>query len=182
MALYMLFGIVVLIFLAIIYWSKGEAECAGGRAGAIFGTTLCLVIIAGLLLGFMTCIGLPLRQPKYGTLVKTTKYQINIVSIRGNASGDGSFFLGCGIISSTRYYVYFEKMDDGGLIQKQVPADNAIIYEEKNCKPRICWEGRKYICSDKWLPEWYAPVSQELTTKKHIYVPKGTVIQEFKLN
>jgi len=122
------------------------------------------------------------EEPTGKTPIAINKYSKDIVSVKSTTSVDGFFILGCGGIGSNKHYIYYEKQNDGSFQQKQIDIENVSIYEEENCKPRIEWEGRKYVCSPYFLPEWSAPVSQEFVSKKRIYVPKGTIIQQFRLD
>jgi len=177
MALYILFGVAALLIVIFIIAFGEESDAV---LCIIIGT-IAVLFFTGLLWFFMAFAGRHFSEPDDVKPIEINKYEEQIVSMKSGSEVGGSFFLGCGTIDSTGYYVYYEKTAGGGLQQKKVRVGHAIIFEEENCKPRISWEGRKYTCSNYWLPEWSAP-SRIFLTKKHIYVPKGTVIQEFKLD
>jgi len=180
MALYILFGIVALIIVVSAILFRKDVDGVGATYSITF-----LTLMAGgflwLLMSFLIRFA-PEPRHDYGTPIEFNKYERQIVSIKGSSFVSGSFLLGCGTINSSRYYVYYEKTEGGGFQQEKINVNRAIIFEEENCKPRIKWEGKKYTCSEYWLPKWAAPTTKEFYTKRLIYVPKGTIIQEFKLN
>jgi len=174
--LYILFLIVALvIFLSIFLPAK-----KGTRGDRIFYVSLISIIIGFCIFMFLLCLGT--MGPTHGVPpVKITEYSQPVASIRDSSSVVGSFFLGCGSIGEKQYYIYYEDWRNGKYKQRKILVDDTIICEEKKSKPRIDWQGTKYGHNKRILPDGWFGEGPEHFTSKTIYVPKGTIIQEFKL-
>jgi len=177
MGLYIVIGIWIAMIIGTIVVPDQGDEKPDNIVSAIFGGGVFCAIFTFVF--WMASVCPPVNQD---TIVEHKTYCNDIVSIKGGSGIHGSFFLGCGTIGSDRYYVYYEKQSNGSYKQKRISVDDAAIIEEENCKPRIHWEGMRYLCTSWFMPKRFASTSGEFETEKLIYVPKGTIIQTFKLD
>jgi hypothetical protein len=142
MALYILLCFGVFMMSISIGWFlydlfKGIKYSSPEDRPPIFGSLVFIGIIWVIFLFFGK---LYLEEPTDGRRpVAITKYSKDIVSVKSTTSVDGVFILECGGVGSSRYYIYYERQDDGSLQQKQIDIENVSIFEEENCKPRIEW-------------------------------------------
>lgn len=104
----------------------------------------------------------------------------NIIALKDNSniSGQitGGIFITSGYVLEDMYYYYMEVTEDGKHMNK-IPADSAYIIETNDIKPSII-EKKKYN-ADKRLDFWF---DVRTAVKYLIYVPKGTVDVEYKVN
>jgi hypothetical protein len=101
-----------------------------------------------------------------------------LISITRDQSISGSFFLGCGSIGSSSYYVFYQKNGNGGYRLEKIRTNNADIYMSNDETPR--W-GRSY--HGKNLGWWVVPwkMQRRVGQRYYIFVPEGTIIQDFRL-
>lgn len=88
----------------------------------------------------------------------------DLLSIKTDDRYSGSFILGCGSINNIDYYFFYYKEYDGGIQKMRMPCYRTLIYEVDS-SPYV--EFRKVL--------------RDIIDVK-IYVPKNTIIREFKLN
>ena len=113
--------------------------------------------------------------------------------------GGGHFSGGSGnfVIATNEVYLYYYKTAEGGYKQGKVNAETTTIYEEKDCKqPRllsydsIIHVTRKYSGAEKigrMILLFFSSKEKTSTdtaknTRYEIYVPEGTVVQNFTLD
>ena len=114
--------------------------------------------------------------------------EAKIYSICAVDSISGSFFLGSGYISSDRYY-YFYIEQEGGLVLCKSNASDAIIYETDLLTPKIAISCENFALGINYTVEEFVSRNikynlddSEIHVKSiKLYVPKGTIIKEFKL-
>jgi len=116
----------------------------------------------------------PLNQYK-----QTQVYSIN----RSASTISGGFWLGTGNIKTERFYIG-EIQKEGGYVQYLIPAKGTIkiekdidhaIFKEQQCE-------RKSVFMKRYLKSKSVPVPcTEHKAKRFLYVPKGTIIKQFKL-
>ena len=104
-----------------------------------------------------------------------TKETINIVSLDRGQEING-FFLG--ISSSMAYFAYEEIEDDTYVLRKFTNSMNSPIklIESNNETPRY-EKIMKHVCYKDWI---FYDCEFEIRYDKKLYVPKGTVLKEFK--
>ena len=83
---------------------------------------------------------------------------VKIKSIQYDSQPNSTFVLGTGSINNTDYYVYYEILDDGGLILKKLNAERTIIYETLNQNT-----------------EAYIELNPNYGKKNKLFVPKDTI-------
>lgn len=114
----------------------------------------------------------------------------DLVSIRTNhgisGAGSGSFLLYTVSIEDKYVYAYFCRMKDGSLRRKTIDTDNASIFEEEVCtRPRV--EAHKTIITYNHpiltgILAFGVHGSDDCSYSYDIFVPKGTVASDFKLD
>jgi hypothetical protein len=116
-------------------------------------------------------------------IIKTETFQTEIVSIRTHDSISGFFFIGCGSIGESQYYIYMKKLEDGSYKQSMLPVEKCRIYENSNLETRVEWD-----IVTRVLPVWmrFGIDSLDNITKQEgdyrIIVPENTIIQSFEIN
>jgi hypothetical protein len=98
-----------------------------------------------------------------------------IVSLNNQSTLSGSFILGSGTISNREYYFMFAKNSEGGFYRYTVPSNRSTIFEIDGSDSRV--ETFSPVMGDTL--KWFAfPIGP---SNYNIYVPKGTVIQQFSV-
>lgn len=102
-----------------------------------------------------------------------------IVSIERSQQTSGSFFLGTGNVNSTAYYFAYVNEKDGLLLTRYRTDETFIV--EGSGPPRVksydehCYQWLKsFLLNDRY---YYT----KHNVKHQIYVPKNTILKEFKL-
>ena len=117
------------------------------------------------------------------TIFNRKTHHIEILSVVNDEKTSGSFFLGCGSINQTEYYVYFLQYEDGGIKRDMVRTDSAIIYEKTNETPKIEWTTYDYKIH--WLGRFGSEKFDILKDVRkgdyRLIVPQGTVIKKFEI-
>lgn len=101
-----------------------------------------------------------------------------LVALKSQDSISGSFFLGSGQIGSDIYYVWYERIYDGGLVPHRVVASSRTrIYEEQQSAPELrAYES--HIVGDWWKRFAFDPDSDQIL---EFHVPVGSVKRGFVL-
>jgi hypothetical protein len=112
---------------------------------------------------------------------KRTQTETEIVSLQGNTSTEGAFFLGTGSFGGRKAYYYYVETKRGAINQK-VYANETFVKEKKGANPRII---RLRHESNIW--QFHFPVrSPESVGLRpeftQIIVPKGSIKNEFNPN
>ncbi|MES3004718.1 MAG: hypothetical protein V4690_01240 [Patescibacteria group bacterium] len=101
----------------------------------------------------------------------------NLIHLRGVSRGDGSFFLGTGVIQSNEYYFYYTEVGNGGIRPGKIPVrDNVTLFEGNENKPSI----KKY--TRKLETAWHDWIALAPHREKYeIYIPADTLKRNFDL-
>jgi hypothetical protein len=170
----MISGIIifVLLVLMIIFLSD---EFENKIAGVIFfllfaGGLSCLVVLS--------C-HVPLQ-----TITQTNK--VDIVALSNSALLHGEYFLFGGYVNQNPVYYYYQKTSDGGFVEKNISANNVVIYQDTASEGYILIIETKSVADknfakkyNKWVPiqSYYSD-----NFKIEIHVPPNTIIQQFNLD
>jgi len=123
-----------------------------------------------------------IREGNHGTVIREDTYNIPIVSIKNEENTYGSFFLGCGSINATEYYVYFKQYEDGGIKMGKLRVDDCSLYERKEESPRIEWtEVTKRV---HWTVRFGFDATDIQTSRVgdfKMIVPEGTILERFEI-
>jgi len=183
MITYIAIGVITLLILNVV---REDVLNAYGKKdfSELFSIILFILFVAGCMGGALTAfpqMWYRLENTQYSEKIKEVVYSINIISIRNSDKTSGSFFLGCGSIDSTEYYVYFKQYEDGGVKRGMVTTSTATIYEKDEI-PRIEWtEVTKKV---PWLLRFgfdWADISEAREGDYRIIVPEGTIIEKFEI-
>lgn len=102
-----------------------------------------------------------------------TEHYMYIYSLKNKSDVAGSFFIGSGSISETEYYYFYYK-SKYGFERHKLETHNVSIDETDDSRPRLVERIRTY--KGKHF-KWY-----DMSTNKYImYVPKGTIIRQFRV-
>ena len=158
MKVWIILGIVTIIFIVlciICFMKHQDSEYYDSKyenMGIMFAFISVILIMASASVGAL--------EEEYNEVLYD-----NIYSVRGiNSDVNGSFFLGTGSVDEDTYYVVFVE-DDKGLRMEKFNTEKTYIVEVEDSnyyvkKVKEKWESNEYY---------------------YIYVPKGTVIVEFKI-
>ena len=169
-ALWIILTVAILSFI-IVYWNGRELLSA-------IGATLGFGFIATIIVFLMVVVAS--ENPK--SVEETVWYTKNIHTLRDVNNGlEGSFFLGTGSIGSTWYYQAYVNTDDG-FHKEKFEQKITYIKEVDHIKPKV----EKYIevNHNNWFETWLTGVAISngcCYTKIILYVPRGTIIKEFRL-
>lgn len=135
------------------------------------------------------------QQAHITEIYEPTMMRQNIVSIAdgsSNVSGEisGGIFITSGYINSQPVYTYYMQEADGAIIQGQLNASKAKIYEDTEQEGYITWLECKHVKGNyRWLPFRSSncseyPRSWKTFDKKNfeIHVPPGSVVRHFTLD
>lgn len=138
--------------------------------------------VAGLLTGFLifSFFGLVISGAAIDPDVK--KVVISNTSLETiqdqNGIEDTHFFLGCGSINNRMYYTFYYGVEGGGYKLGKIDVDKAtIFYTDENPRLETCKYERINTKHNKWTFKG-APYEYYY----NIYVPKGTIKQNFVLD
>jgi len=99
--------------------------------------------------------------------------------LQDNNSVSGSFFLGSGYINGEMKYVFYYETD-GGYKMKQIDYDKALI-KYTNETPKV--ETYREVQTDAFINKFSVYMSGcGCNNKNIIYVPKGTIKQNYNLD
>ena len=111
-----------------------------------------------------------------GTERQTEVHEWHISSLGNDKGVSGEFFLGSGTIETTDYYFFFVRTTEGYLRLKE-PVANTYIIETDERRPELVGLQTYYDDKDLAFKVWFDPI----ITDKKLYVPKGTIIKDFKV-
>lgn len=160
------------VILAIVFAKKSEMGWFSVFLGPMLGVLFFVLSLLVIQLPVHLC-------SKYNTAVKV--YEYPLVAVRDGQGVRGSFFLGTGTVNSHEYYVMFRQHPDGAiekivLEDDQYCRDRFYIYEiEEDEEPRVVL----YKFTQSTFPEW--TIISEPKHEWNMYVPKGTVVRNFKI-
>lgn len=147
-----------------IYTERNE-EIGDKVVMAIMGACI------GMFSGFMISIIM-------GGAILPTEYVLvdesELVALRDNGSVEGNFFLGCGSIDKEFYYFFYKKDATNKITFGKLPVEEVLIIEEHRTDPTI----KEYRKKGKYSRWAVTPSS----AKYEIYVPMGTIVNQFKLD
>lgn len=131
---------------------------------------------------FTTLIGMAILiviSSVFGPVDYTDKLEYDLVSINDGQTLNGSFILGSGYIGEKLVYTYYRKDKNGGIVRKSISSDLTTIYEcDSTEKPRVVVNIIPRFANSNWLlfnryRGWQ---------KYHLFIPKGSIIKEVKLD
>ena len=113
----------------------------------------------------------------FGKIQESHRTIKTIISLRLDNKSSGFFFLGTGNIKNVDSYIFFVKREDGSFYRSSYPVDRSFIYEVDYRGPSI-----EYVYYERLRPKWWGWEHKYSCTSSAIfYVPKGTIIKDFKL-
>ncbi|MCL1839888.1 hypothetical protein FWF89_02745 [Candidatus Saccharibacteria bacterium] len=112
---------------------------------------------------------------KYPGTIEIVYHDTPILALQDNTSisGGGLIFV---TISSSPEYVFYEKNTDGSIEQKRINVRGVKIFESEDDQPFV----RRTEEQTKAASPWCLSIGPVFKTEFH--VPKGTVIQEYRLD
>jgi len=178
----MLFWILIVLAVALGIWFGREEGSIAAGIFAFLMSFLISVAISSIISVFVVAI--------FGQeVVVDWEYDfsepVEIASIRNDSGVNGSFFLGCGSIDSVSYYIYYVKEGEDRYHRDKIKITPkvSIVEMEKGSTdlPRIV----KKISRQRFRGWIFYPITWsewKYTGDAEIFVPKGTIIQDFQLN
>lgn len=108
-----------------------------------------------------------------------------IISLNHEKSQEGkyssTFFIGSGYVREEHYYVYYKQHNNGDIQFEKVLADRVFLNQNSK-EPQVVEYGKRYINVDnnRWLSNFEKKEIRKDRTV--IYIPKGTIKENFKIN
>ena len=135
----------------------------GGLLGGVIGIVLFLMTSAVI-------------EKHWGFRADDPSRAIEIVSLSNGTETEGSFVLGNGTVNGVEYYYYFRHNGEG-FVRGKIPVYNSVIIEDEIEQPVIRVETTH-------IPEWADSWAESLKPEPYnrIYVPHGTVVQQFSVH
>ena len=173
---------VATVLIAMSFWKCDKTFCISNIMGTFAASLALGCLIGGTLSTFPQLYFRAFN--KHWTDIGTNIYSNYIVSIRNNDEISGSFFLGCGSINSTEYYVYFKQYKDGGIKRGMMRTNLVTLYEKdiKDETPRTEWV--TVTKRAHWLVRFgfdKVDIIERREGDYRIIVPKGTIIEKFEI-
>jgi|TARA_R110000850_G_C9969713_1_gene465092 hypothetical protein len=143
-------------------WDTGES------IPIVFSIILLLFIAGGLSFGYCTYFEDTQRDVE--------EHDWYIHSLGNDKYMKGDFFLGSGTIEDTDYYFFYVRTQKGmSRIKRRV--NDCYIIETDSRRPEIVGLRTVYDDEDKFFKVWF----DDSILEYKIYVPKGTIIRDFKV-
>jgi len=156
-----------------------EFRDSGNVYGGLFFSAIIALVISVLILMFYG-----ISQRSNIPLEEKVVVSYNLTSLDANEDINGefsqSFFVGSGYIGEDLYYhIFYEKIKGGEIMQvyDKIRAESIDI-SETDGNPRYTIYGNYMTDTTNY---YYSPNIQE-TTRSVLYIPKGTIKKNFKVN
>lgn len=167
---YWCIGIVALIMLCGILLSKEDR-------GHPLSYILLLPLTSGMIGGLIGIVIIVFGRDSSRADTYEKQYQtIPLITLDTRDNIEGSFFLGSGYISGSLYYHYYYMTKDGAKYER-VRAEEAFI-KEYDGTPKIV----KYGMFERDSTSIFYKEGLTDETKSILYIPKGTIKTDFKVN
>ncbi len=178
-------GIITLFFLPsfcieLKKWNCSQGNCREVRSDAI-------TIFIAICVCFISCFGLvKIDKKSYQETEETKRYELISIQDGSQISGhaNGNLFYVHASIDMNDVYTFYYKFKNG-YKKGKIKSKNVIIYEQDNCNPLII----KYTTYTKSKMNNVLTAILSFNAFKElpevsykIYVPKGTILQTFKLD
>jgi hypothetical protein len=170
----MLCAAVGLVF-GIIFASRGRRS----TNKYIFGTICCPVFgaifglfLAGAIIGAIV----PMKDVVYG--------QGKLVAMRSTDCISGAFIWGSGNIASQTSYNFLQRLDDGSMVPRSVPADGLVrLIEDPELQNTGFWSTTwREVDMTSPLYSWSLGTREsQRVVRQEFRVPVGTVVQQFSV-
>ena len=168
MILAIILAIVVFVVSLILCLDEGDGIVASTIVTLIFSTVIGLL---SSLLFLIPNTFIPKEEKEYSSVSH------KIVALKDTKESKGSFILGSGYIDEELYYYYFEETSEGLKKRKLRASDCYIKYDDN---PRVI----EYTHTGYKKAYHYIYATPEVihVTYYVIYVPKGSITNEFKVD
>lgn len=162
--------VLLIIFLAIILYLsiRFGRDCEDFGMGFI--TFMVLFLVFGFFYWGISSIGYFAAEKESVAVSKREIY-----SLADNTGAEGRFLLGGGSINTEMYYFYYIKVQGTFKIHK-VKADDVFLHEDDIKKAYVEEREMRAVHPKNW---WLLNIP---STETHIYVPKGTVVQHYRID
>ena len=138
-----------------------------GFMGAILGALISILLV-GFTMGMVSC---------FASTTYVKSEETKIIALQDNSSVQGRFFLGSGNIDGTMKYVYM-KEEDGGYKMDSLDVENVTIIYSDSTKIEVYNAEFK----NKAIRFLFCKYDLFSDSKYKIYVPKGTIKQNFNVD
>lgn len=125
--------------------------------------------IVGLVLAF----GIGLFIPK----MTFTHQQIELAAMQDGIQTSGQFFLGSGSVDEETYYLFYAKTGETSYVMDKRTTNTSTIFEDEEHEPYLT-DYDQVFRTDLWL--WIALPT--LSRRSEFHIPKGSVLQNFRLD
>lgn len=160
---------IIVILIGLLLTPTIESDDCGVLGQILFGLDfIAFVVLFGIVIS-----GIGIKPVSYDTKIIETK---EIVAFNDDSQVNGNIGLFGGYIGEDMYYAFYYKVGDGYKADK-VKADNTTIIESDSEIPRVDHVEIKPIYKDNF--DTFRAKNTSIDKRYIIYVPVGTIIQEF---
>ena len=104
-----------------------------------------------------------------------------IISIGKDRGIEGDFFLGCGTVNDITYFISYVMLSYGKIKLVKINIDRVLICEIEEGEPHASFDYYGGALGDINVEEHLNRGWQRRLLQVIFYVPKGTILREFKL-
>lgn len=158
------------------------------------------IIIGTLMVGAVVCAVIFATYEMYDSYKKwpieenfTYLKKERIYNVSNDTRISGRFFIGSGYINERESYFVFSKDSSGGYLRKGFPVAETIVYEDttelSSFTPYVEYPIGLLVKLDRITKDTISKEEFDLTNslwssndKTKLHVPKGTVVQEYKID
>ena len=150
-------------------------------ANTVTGEDILGMILLGVILCSMVAAGIYVITHLPATTESEVGTIAPIYSLHDFNTVEGRFFLGSGTIGGvSKYTMYVDANDEGGLKQLQIRADRVTIYRDGGDSPYVVTIQRCKI--NKKTGEVVGTISVYGYPKYDLHVPSNTIVEEYVLD
>ena len=143
-------------------------------------------IIVGMIFGLLSIVFLLAVSMIFLPGEESLKEETELVAFADNGVTSGSFFLGCGSIGTSFYYVFYEKKGPGIQYGKILAENNDVYIIEQDRDGGIIRRFHSRTKSSKTLELLFFPLPvegmRESNTKTEIVIPTGSIKRMISLD
>ena len=170
--------LLVLAFIGVIFLWVGYVYPFVKKFDNVWNTGEVIPVMFSLLFLVITATAFSVMYIDYfeDTIRETEEHDWYIHSLGNDKYTEGDFFIGSGSIEEVDYYFFYVNTIKG-MARIKRPVNDCYIIETDNRRPEIV--GIKYIHDDKdkFFKVWF----EDVVTEYKIYVPKGTIVKDFRV-
>lgn len=176
----MVFWFIVLIFLVFSFFMIKEVILDANDVIDFFLTGFLYFMVIGLFVFVSGITGLVGADITDRVSLDHKEHYCNIVSLKSISQISGRFTLGTGYIQQKRYFRAFKKVSENSYETVSVPTEDSTLTESDKKDPHIVKYHYRRLGNFWIAPQWVTDLVMSHVHRYCLYIPKGTIIREFK--